>query len=128
MTAPIGADVGEVFEAMRNAVIDLLFVWISLVVRFTDTLCDDLRVAFGVADILAILAPHASRVLEQISTQCASHDIVELLLDEFVALLLVHFLFLLTDGTLSVETQVKWSSLTGLLLKVHRQVDPTSRL
>lgn len=113
---------------MGNAVVDLLFVGISFVVGFADTLGHYLWIAFCVTGIFAIRALHTSRVLEQVTAKSASHNVVELLLDELVALPLMYLLFLLTNSTLSVETQVKWSSLTGLLLKVHGQVNPACRL
>ena len=42
MTTPVGREVGETLEPMRNTMIDLLLVWIRLVVCFADTLGNDL--------------------------------------------------------------------------------------
>ena len=68
MATPIRSDIREVFKAMRDAVVDFLLIRICFVVCFADTLGDDLRVAFGVASVLAISTLHACRVLQEIST------------------------------------------------------------
>lgn len=64
---------------MRYSVIELLLVWICFCVRLADTLGDDFRITFLVTRILAIFTLHPSRVLQEVSTQSAPHDIVELL-------------------------------------------------
>lgn len=42
MTTPIGRDIGESLEAMRDTVVDLLLVGVRFVVGLADTLGDDL--------------------------------------------------------------------------------------
>ena len=92
---------------MRNAVVDLGLVRIGLVIGLRNALGDDFAIASLVAGKLAVRALHASRILEQFSAQRAAHDVVELLLDELVAILLVDFFLALTDGTLATQPLVK---------------------
>lgn len=115
MTAPVGGNVGETLEAMWNAVVDLFFVGIGLIVCFADTLGDNLRVALLVASVLAVGALHTGSVLEEVAAEGATHDVVELLGDELVALLLVNLLLLLTNCTLTVETDIEWPAVLQLL-------------
>lgn len=115
MTAPIGRDIGKSFEPMGNAVIDLLFIRISLVVGLADTLGDHFGITLAVAGVLAVGALHASSVLQEITAKSTAHNIVELLCDELVTLLLVYLFFLLADSSLSIETDVEWSSILQLL-------------
>ena len=114
VTAPVGGEVGETFEAVRNPVVDLLLVWIGLVVRLTDTLGDNLGVAFAVAGVFAVRTLHPRRVFEEVSAQRTAHDVVELLSDELVALLLVDLLLLLPHGTLSIEADVEGTTILEL--------------
>ena len=65
MTAPVGRVVAESREPVRDAMVDLLLLGISLCVRFTDTLGDDARVAFVVAGVLAVLALHTRATLQE---------------------------------------------------------------
>lgn len=125
MTAPVCANIREVLETMRDAMIDLLFVRIRFVIRLADAFRDDLRVALGVAGIFAVLALHAGRVFEQVSTECTSHNVVELLLDKFVTLLFVDFFLLLPNRALSVQANIVGAFLTGLLLECHGKMNPT---
>lgn len=46
VAAPVGGEIGEALESVRNAVVDLLLVGVGLVVGFADTFGDNLRVAF----------------------------------------------------------------------------------
>lgn len=115
MAAPVGGDVGEPFEAMGNAVVDLLLVWVGLVVCLADTLCDNLGVALAVTGVLAIRALHACSILEEFSAQRTAHDVVELLGDKLVALLFVNLLLLLAHGTLTVQTNVERTTVLQLL-------------
>ena len=128
MTAPIGANIGEIVETVRNAVIDLLFIRIGLVICLANAFRDDLGIAFGVAGVLAIGTLHASGVFEEVTAQGAPHNVVELLFDELVALLLNDLLLLLSYSALSVQAEVKRSTSTCLLLEAHCQVYPPSRL
>lgn len=115
VAAPVGGDVGEALETVRNAVVDLLLVGVGLVVRLADTLGDDLLVALAVAGILAVRTLHARSVLEELSAQRAAHDVVELLGNELVALLFVNLFLLLAHGTLAVETDIERPTVFELL-------------
>lgn len=79
VATPICTHVRELFEAMRNTVIDLLLVWIRFCIGFAYTLGNDAGIAFRMASVLAILALHTSRIFEKVPTQCTTHNIVELL-------------------------------------------------
>lgn len=108
--------------------IDLLLIWIDFRQCFADTFGDDFGIALGVAGVFAVCTLHACRVLEEFSAKSTPHDIVKLLLDEFVALFLNDIFFFLSYSTLSIETEIHGSSTTRLLLKAHSQVYPTSWL
>lgn len=95
--------------------VDLLLVGVGFVVCLTDTLGDNLRVAFLVASVLAIRALHTRSIFKEFSTKRTAHDVVELLGDEFVALLLVDVIFLLTHGTLTVKTDIEGTTVLQLL-------------
>jgi hypothetical protein len=60
VAAPIGRDVGERLEPVRNAVVDLFFVRIGFGIALADALGDDARIALVVASILAVFALHTS--------------------------------------------------------------------
>jgi hypothetical protein len=92
---------------MRNTVVDLGLVRIGLVIGLRNALGNDFPVATFVASKLAVGALHASRIFEQFSTQGAAHDVVELLLDKFVAILLVDFFLSLANGSLAAESLVE---------------------
>jgi hypothetical protein len=115
VAAPVRGEVGEALETVRDAVIDLLLVGVGLVIGLADTFGDNLRVTFAVTGILAVCTLHARSILEELSTQRAAHDVVELLCNKLVALLLVNLLFLLAYGTLAVETNVEGSTVLKLL-------------
>lgn len=95
---------------MRYPVINFFFIGVGLVVRLADTLGDDFGVTLLVAGVLAVRTLHAGCVLEEISAKGAAHDVIELLRDELVTLLLVDFFLLLADSTLTVEADIKRSS------------------
>ena len=99
--------------------VDFLVFAIRFVVSLANAFRDDFWIALCVACVLAVCTLHAGRVFEKFSAKSATHDVVELLLDKFVALLLVDFLFLLADGTLSIETNVERPSASGLFLEAH---------
>ena len=94
--------------------VDFFLIRISLVVRFADTLGDDLGVTLLVAGVLAVSTLHTGSVLEEISAKGAAHNVIELLRDKLVTLLLVDFLLLLTDSTLTIETDIERSSVLQL--------------
>ena len=95
--------------------IQLLFFRIRLCVGLAYTLGDDTSVTLLMASVLAILTLHACRIFEEVSTQSAPHNVIELLLYEFVAVHLVDFLFTLPDSTLTVQTDIERSSVLHLL-------------
>lgn len=83
-------------------------------VRFADTLGDHLVIALFVACIPAVLALHACRFEQEFLAECTQDDSVELLLNEFVAVLLEHFLFALAHGTLTSETSLVEGALADI--------------
>lgn len=54
------------------------------------------------ASIFAVFALHAGRVFEKVATESATHDVVELLYHEFVAIQLVDLFLALPHGTFAV--------------------------
>lgn len=82
--------------------IQSFFFRIRFRIQFADALRNDFRVALLVACILAVLTLHTSGVLEKVPTERASHDVVELLRDELMAIHLVDFLLTLANGALPV--------------------------
>lgn len=96
--------------------IEFLLVGVCLGVGFANALCHDFGVTFLVACVFAILALHPSRVLQEIPTKSAAHDVVKLLEHEFVTIEFMDFFFPLTDGALAIESKIKWS----LILVIFR--------
>lgn len=94
--------------------VDFLFIWIGLVVGLADTLGDNLWIAFLVTSVFAICALHACGVFEEFPTECATHDVVELLGNKFVALLFVNIFLLLTHSTLTVQTNIEGAAVLEL--------------
>jgi hypothetical protein len=115
VTTPIGREIGETLEAMRNTVVDLLLVGIRFVVGLADTLGDDLGIALSVTGIFAVGTLHAGRIFQEITAKRTAHDVVELLGDKLVTLLFVNLLLLLSDGTLTVETDIERTAILQLL-------------
>ena len=114
MAAPIGPHVGEVFESVWDPMIKLLFIWVGFRIRFADTFCYYLRVAFFVARIFAILTLHTGGVFEKLSAKSTTHNIVKLLEDKFMAVQLMDFFLALADSAFTVEANVEWSSVFKL--------------
>lgn len=114
MTTPIRRDVGKILETMRDAMIDFLLIRIGFVVGFTDTLCNNFRIALAMARVFTILTLHAGCILKELSAERTAHDIIELLGNEFVSLFLVDFFFSLTNRTLSIQTNIKRSAILQL--------------
>lgn len=108
--------------------VDLFLVRIGLGVTFADTLGNDARITLCVASVLAVLALHASRVLEEVPAECTTHNVVELVLNELVAVHFMNFLFSLTNGTFSSKSKIHWSSILVCLNKTDLQLDPPRRL
>lgn len=97
--------------------VELGLVRIALSVGLADTFCDNQRIAFFVAHVFAISTLHASSILEKLPAECTSHDVVELLCDEFVAVKLVDVFLPLANSTFAVQpdASVEWSSFSRLL-------------
>lgn len=108
--------------------IDLLLIRISLRIGFTDALCNHAGVTFRVAGILAVLALHTGRVLQEVAAQRTSHDIVELLRHELVTEHLVDQFLTLANGSLTVKSNIEWAPVLGLLDEAERQLNLTRRL
>lgn len=107
VAAPVGPDIRHAFKPVRDPMIDLLFIRIPLIVRLGNTLCDHFLVTFLVASVFAVGALHARRVFEEFPTKSATHDVVKLLLDEFVAIHLVNLFFARTNSSLPPKAEVQ---------------------
>lgn len=81
--------------------VDLGLIWICLCCRLGNAFCNDFPVASLMTRKFTVGTLHTSSIFEEFSTECTSHDVVKLLLDKFVAILLVDFFFLLADSTLT---------------------------
>lgn len=101
---------------------------IRLSIGLRDALRDNLRVALLVAGELAVGTLHTSRILEKIAAKGASHDVIELLLDEFMAVLLVDFVLLLTHSTFATEPDIVGTFLLTLLHETQSHVNSPDRL
>lgn len=115
MTTPIGTHIRKVLETVRNAVVEFCLVGVCLGIRLCDTFGDHLGITLLVASVVAVRTLHASSILEKFSAKRAAHDIVELLLGEFVAILFDDLFFALADSALAAETHVEWSLVTRVL-------------
>ena len=92
---------------MWDAMIQFLLVRIRFRIRFANAFGDDFRVALLMAGIFTILALHASRVLQKVSAKSTTHNIIELLQNELVAIQLVNFFFTLTYGAFTVQADIE---------------------
>lgn len=110
---------------MRDTMVDLLLLGVGLSVTLADTFGDDAGITLGVASVLAVLTLHTGRVLEEVAAQRTSHDVVELVLDELVAVHLVDLLLALTDSALSAKTEVYLPAVLVRLHEAQLQVDLT---
>jgi hypothetical protein len=128
VTAPIGTHVGKVFEAMRNAVVELGLVWVGFGIGLSDTLGDNLRITLLVTRVVAVGALHTGGILEEFTTESTTHNVVELLLDELVSVLLDDIFFTLTNGTFATKAKIEGLFVAGVLGKGHGKVDTTYRL
>jgi hypothetical protein len=127
VTAPIGRDVVEGLEPVRNAVVDLLFVRIGFRIALADTLGDDASITLGVTGILAVFALHTGRILEEISAKRTAHDVVELVLNKLVAVHLVDLFLALSNSALSSQTKIHLP-LSVFLDEAELELDLSSRL
>lgn len=110
---------------MWNAMVQLCLVRICFCVRLRDTFRHHVWVTLFVASVFAVRALHASSILEELATKRTTHDVVELLLHEFVAVLLDNVLLSLANGTLSSERSIEGllvSCVFHCILSVKRSV------
>jgi hypothetical protein len=84
VTTPIGAHIRETLETMWDTVVQLLLVGICFRIRFADALCDNLWVALFMTCVFTILALHAGRILQKVSAESTTHNIIELLQNELM--------------------------------------------
>lgn len=103
VATPVCADVGQGFEAMRDTVIDLLFVPITSV-RLGYTFRDDLLITFLVTRVSTIFALISEGIQEEIVAESAEHKLVKLSLYEFMSVHLVDLAFTFANGALTTET------------------------
>lgn len=89
--------------------VNLLFIGIGLIIGFANTLGDNLRVTFAMASVLAIGTLHSCCVFQEVATKSTAHNVVELLGNELVPLLFVNFFLLLSDSTLTIQSNIEWS-------------------
>jgi hypothetical protein len=91
---------------MWDTMVDLCFVRIGFCCWLRNALGNHFSVATLVAGELAVGTLHTSGILEEFSTESTTHNVVELLLNEFVTVLFVYFFLLLTNGTLTAKTKI----------------------
>lgn len=142
MAAPVRRNVRDGFEAVRDAVVELVVVLVlrkyrrrsaggregpgaqetnRVGVALRNALGDDLLVAVLVAGVLAVFALHAGALEEELAAEGAEDDGVELLLDELVTVLLVYLLLALANGALSTESAGVIRTLPNVRLDCARQ-------
>jgi len=128
VTAPVGTHVGKVFEAVRNAVIELGLVWVGFGVGLSDALGNNLGVALLVTRVVAVRALHTGGILKELATERTTHNVVELLLDELVSVLLDDVFFTLANGTFATKTKIEGLLVAGVFGERHGEVYATYRL
>lgn len=107
MTTPVSADVGHWLKPMGYPVVELLFFRVHVLIRFGYTLCNHFFVALLVTSVFAVRTLVPSGVLEEISAECTTHDVIELLLDKFVPIHFMNLLFTLTNSTLASKSEIQ---------------------
>ena len=107
MAAPIGTEVREGVETMRDAMIEFLLIRVGFGVGFTDAFGDDFGEAALVAEILAVLTLHPGGVLEELAAERTAHHGVELLVHELVPVLLLDLLFALTHRAFAAQAHIE---------------------
>ena len=88
--------------------VQFLFLGVGLRVRLRYAFRDNLRVALFVASVFAIRTLKSGGIFQKVSTECTSHNIVELLLNEFVTVSFYYLFFLLADCAFTTKTKIKW--------------------
>ena len=114
MTAPISPHVGKILESVWDAMIELLLIRIGFRIRLADAFGDDLRVTLFMARVFTILALHTSGVFKELPAKSTTHDVVELLKHELMAVKFMDFFLALADGAFTVKTDVEGSSVFEL--------------
>jgi hypothetical protein len=114
MTAPVRSHIGEGLESMRDPVVEFSFVLVYFCVGLRDTFCHNLRVTLLVTSVFAVGALHTSSILEKLSTESATHDVVELLLHKLVPVLFVYFFFSFTNGTFTAKSHIEGLLVCGV--------------
>jgi hypothetical protein len=102
MAAPIGAQISDRLKAVRDPVVDLLFIPIPGI-WFGYAFGDNLLVAFLVTCVSTIFALIPQRIEQEIAAKSTEHDLIELTLNEFMAVHFVNFAFTLPDSALTSE-------------------------
>lgn len=128
MTTPIGRHIRVGLESVRDAMVDLLLVRVRLGIALADAFRDHTRIALGMASVLAVLTLHTGRIFEEVSAKGTTHDVVELVLHELVAVHLMNLLLSLTNGTLSAEAEIDGPPVLVCLVETHLELDLPRRL
>ena len=101
---------------MGYAMVDLFFIRVRFGIRFADAFGNHFRETFCMASELAIFTLHSRGVLKELPTKCTPQNGVELLLDKFVAVLLLNFFFSLSYSTFPAKACIE-SSLSSVFLR-----------
>ena len=121
MTAPTGTEIAERLESVRNSVIDLLLIALldygsvtnesrrrlkthCIRVRLGNTLGDHLGIASLVTRISTIFALETFTGSQKFLAERTQDGLIELRLNEFMPVHLVHVTPALSHGTLSTKT------------------------
>jgi hypothetical protein len=115
MTAPISAHVGKVLKSMGDTMVEFSLIGVGFGVRLRDTFGDHLRITLFMASVVAVRTLHTGSVLEELSTESAAHDVVELLLNELVAVLFDDVLFTRANSAFSTKSDVEWRLINRVL-------------
>jgi hypothetical protein len=70
-------------------------------VRFRDTLCDHFLITFLVTSISTIFALIPKGIKQEVVAEGAQHELIELPLDEFVSIHLMHLILAFSNGSLA---------------------------
>ena len=129
MTTPICTNIRQRFKTMWNSMIKFLLIRVlKKIVRtetnmrtyrfsisFTDTLRNNFTITFFMTRVFAVFTLITSCIFKEFSTKCTTHDLIELLHNEFMTVDFMHFFFSLTNGSLATETTFKWTFTTSFL-------------
>ncbi len=90
--------------------VDFLLIRVGLIIGLANTFGDNFGITLLVACVLAICALHTCSIFEEIPAKGTTHNVIELLRNEFVSLLLMNFFLFLADSALAIKTDVKLPS------------------